>query len=290
MLVNKKLVLFALFLLALFVFLQPRFVMQNALRGHVSGVSKVPSDYDLEYTSHKFISGNLELAGWYIPANNSKKVLVMAHGYSKPVGGKSIFLQEAKYFNDAGFDVFLFDFGGFGESEGDRTYLGVKEWQEIVDAYLFAENISETEDKQIGFYGVSMGGFASIVAAGKSGLGDFIVAAVPYRNLDSLMEKQLSNFKLPASIFMPGLKAVASREIGENYDQISAETEIKYIKIPIMIIGAKKDRVVAYEDSQTLFGLANEPKQYKDYNEGHLLLNNPEAKYREEVVGFLNSF
>ena len=94
-------------------------------------------------------SNNQKLAYWYFPVKNSKAVVILAHGFANP-GGKTQMVAHAEYLKKAGYTTIIPDLRSFGYSEGEKIYLGTREWQDLVDTYLLVKSFPENKDKKIG--------------------------------------------------------------------------------------------------------------------------------------------
>lgn len=92
------------------------------------------------------------LTGLYSPAvNHSKGVIVCGHPMHPLAKGYYLKSGHAGFLKSAGYDVFLFDFNGFGESDDvSLDFAG-----DILAAAKEASRISGK--KKVGYYGVSFG-------------------------------------------------------------------------------------------------------------------------------------
>jgi len=71
-----------------------------------------------------FSSDGLILKGWIIQKDKSLVTIIFCHGLGM---NKSDLLSLAKSIYDAGFNLFLFDFRGHGDSSGSTTSFGYLE-------------------------------------------------------------------------------------------------------------------------------------------------------------------
>ena len=88
---------------------------------------------DLNYEEVNFkTSDDVNLHGWYIPADSAQYTLIFCHGNA---GNISHRLESIKQFHDLGFNVFIFDYRGYGKSEGSiseqGSYLGCRSSVEL---------------------------------------------------------------------------------------------------------------------------------------------------------------
>ncbi len=169
----------------------------------------------------------------------------------------------------------MMDLRSVGDSDGNKMDLGIKEWQEIEEAYDYLKAQPENKGKKIGFYGISMGGSTAIITAGHTGKGDFVVAAVPFSSHDSQFVFELEKEGLPVPLALPLLQLTAMVEFG--------------IDVPIMIITARKDRDVSPNEGKILFDLANKPKNLWEADTEHDVFDEKPDEFKEKVLLFLES-
>jgi len=121
----------------------------------------------------KFTSKGITCSAWYIPANTDKYInsrgrpcIVMANGFggTKDTG----LLNFAEPLNKAGFDTFIFDYRGFGESGGSpRQNVSYKAQREDYQAAIrTVRNLPYVDRNRIVLWGTSYsGGHVITVAA-----------------------------------------------------------------------------------------------------------------------------
>ncbi|OGE31797.1 hypothetical protein A2631_01545 [Candidatus Daviesbacteria bacterium RIFCSPHIGHO2_01_FULL_44_29] len=232
---------------------------------------------------------NQKIAYWYFPNDKLKAVVILVHGYSVP-GGKSQMLGHAEYLQEAGYSTVLLDLRSFGESEGKKITLGVNEWKDVEAVFDCIKSLPENKDKKIGFLGVSMGAVTSILATGKTGKGDFVIASVPYANFQSMFYSQIKAAGLPSTIFYPFMKASALVELGKDYEKFTPLAVIKNIKTPILLISAQQDQDVNSQDAKVLYGLANQPKEYWEIDSHHDIFDEHPQEFKDKVLSFLQKY
>ncbi|MDP7476391.1 MAG: tRNA U-34 5-methylaminomethyl-2-thiouridine biosynthesis protein, partial [Candidatus Woesearchaeota archaeon] len=96
-----------------------------------------PESFKLKYEDVTFESSDgLKLKGWFIPSDKSNDTIIVMHGYptnKADVLPFSMFLLKK-------FNVFLFDFRSFGESEGSYTTAGYKEVKDLDGAVKYLKS------------------------------------------------------------------------------------------------------------------------------------------------------
>ncbi|NIQ90449.1 MAG: alpha/beta hydrolase, partial [Deltaproteobacteria bacterium] len=85
-------------------------------------IVQTPADYDLPFEDIWFTSSDsVRLHGWLIPAVPSKHMLVFCHGNA---GNISHRLDNVRLLNQRGISVFIFDYRGYGRSDGSISEKG----------------------------------------------------------------------------------------------------------------------------------------------------------------------
>lgn len=263
---------------------------RSSIDFHVAAGSATPSDFNLPAHKLSFKSKDgVGLTSWYIPAQNAKAVVILIHGYGRNGGGKSSMLSHAKYLHAAGYSTLLLDLRSFAESQGDKIWLGTKEWQDVEATYDLLKSFPENQGKKIGFLGVSMGGVTAINTAGKIKKGDFVIASAPYKSIFSAVKTQAVRETKLNSVFIPFLQLATLQELGREADQITPEKLISHIRVPIFLIRAEHDSEVDVNDAQALFEMAGEPKTFWSVPTGHDVYAEKTDEFEKRVVEFLDS-
>ncbi len=239
-----------------------------------------PESLNLKYENATFeTSDGLKLKGWLIPGNKSNDTIIVMHGYptnKADVLPFSMFLLEK-------FNVFLFDFRGFGESGGKYTTAGYKE---IKDFDAAADYLKGRRDsKNIGALGFSLG--ASVAIMGKNANIKAIVADSPYSNLNNMIEFMYKNFYFLKRPFVYLTRAYGKIFFSMDPKDISPEKAIKDINIPVLIIHGKKDNQIPVNEAYILRNANKKTELWILDNAAHgetYALNKEE--YEKRVLGF----
>src|SRR5512136_2668900 len=97
-----------------------------------------PEHYGLTAEAAEFRSGDgLTLRGWYIPAENSVKTIIVCSGAN---GSLDADVHVAPWLHEAGYNVLLFDWRGHGKSDGEVVTLGFNERYDLIAAVQFAKS------------------------------------------------------------------------------------------------------------------------------------------------------
>lgn len=154
-------------------------------------------------------------ANYYEAASSSddkgltKHCIVMAHGLA---GVKEMRLGAyAERFSEAGYDVLVFDYRHFGESEGQpRQILDIKkQHQDWISAVEFASKKSQVPIERIILWGSSLSGGHVMAVADKLPKVAAVIAQVPHVNgiASAMMSRFVDSIKLSTAGIIDCVKA-----------------------------------------------------------------------------------
>jgi len=239
-----------------------------------------PSDLGLKYEDISFKSTDgVKLSGWFIPNNKTKTAIIVMHGYP---ADKANLLGIAKFLAKD-FNVFLFDFRSFGQSEGRYTTAGCLEKNDLLGAIQYLEK--EKNLAKIGLYGFSMGGAVALMASHKNVKA--IVADSAYAELRHIvqhMHRIFFVFKYPLA-YLTKIYGLLFLKI--NIDDASPANNIKNLEVPILLIHAEKDSQIPASEAYLLHDANKKSELWIVGNADHGMSHsvNPE-KYEKRVAGF----
>jgi fermentation-respiration switch protein FrsA (DUF1100 family) len=201
-----------------------------------------PAAEGLAFEDVHFHSAGNELHGWYIPASGSQVVLWM-HGNAGNIADR---LDQAVQMKRAlGVSSFMFDYRGYGKSEGRPSEKGL--YQDAEAAFRWLTKTKGFEPRHIILYGQSLGSGVSVDLALDEGVN--AGGMVLERNFTSAADVARSiYFGLPVGLVM----SVKLDNIGRIGD----------VKMPILIIHGVSDTVIPFNMGKELFDAAPEPKTF----------------------------
>ena len=89
----------------------------------VRNLSATPTDWGLQYEDVTLKSTDgIHLHGWYIPHTGTDRVLLFFHGNA---GNMSHRWESVEIFHRLGLNVFIFDYRGYGQSDGKPSESGL---------------------------------------------------------------------------------------------------------------------------------------------------------------------
>lgn len=171
---------------------------------------------------------NTEINGLLFTAKNSKGLVLYNHGNADNLQRWG---RHAADFTKLGYDVFFYDYRGFGKSSGKFS-----EKEILNDAvFLFDVIVKEYPDKKVIIYGRSLGtGMATFIA--KNRKADALILETPYYNMADIGKSWLP--------FVPFEKILKYK--------FQTNEWIKDVKMPAAIFHGTSDFVVPYKSGLKL--------------------------------------
>ncbi|HOX55168.1 MAG: alpha/beta fold hydrolase [Candidatus Omnitrophica bacterium] len=257
---NYILKIIFIFLLGVFLFVF-FFLVRNTTNPR-RPVYSTPKDYGFDFRNVEFkTEDGLKLKGWLILNEQASPTIIICHGFGT---NRSDVLVLADFIERAGYNIFLFDFRGHGESQGWYTSFGYLEQKDLEAACEFLKQNQAIKSKAFGVLGVSMGGSIAIMTAAKSDDIKAVVADSPYIDLDtSIIRHARMLLKIPGDFF--GRLAIFSYRLRFFVDssKISPLKEIPKISPrAVMIISGAKDKRMPSFDAEKLYLNAGYPKEF----------------------------
>ncbi|HEY2149120.1 MAG TPA: alpha/beta hydrolase [Pirellulales bacterium] len=224
-----------------------------------------PSNLDFEDAQFAAADGT-RLNGWFLPCDHPRAVLLVAHGNGGNLTHRIDMLRELHRLRAA---VMIFDYRGYGRSEGSPNEAGILSDARGARAWL-AKRAGVTESRVV-LVGESLGtGVAVDLAAADGARGLILVSA-----FTSLPDAAASHYPwLPVRILMR--------------NRLDSLSKIGRYHGPLLAMHGDADRIVPFPLGRRLFDAANEPKRLvvargSDHNDP------PSDEFYKAVDQFLDS-
>lgn len=253
------------FIIALYFYLKQNKLLYRPYKK----IELTPSFFEIDFEEVFFYtSDNIKLNAWYIPSRTKTcKTLLFCHGNS---GNISHRLESIKIFHNLGLNVFIFDYRGYGKSEGYPTENGTYKDGEAAWHYLIKKKNCTPEN--IIIFGRSLGGAIAVELATKFNPGKVIVES-SFTSITDMAKKLIPLFSIS---FLIKNKYLSYKKINN-------------IKCSALIIHSKDDSLVPFEHGIKLFKKIKSQKQFLEiigsHNEGFLLSGD---KYIDGLQNFIS--
>lgn len=249
------------------------FMQPKLLYSPLHQVAYTPAELDLDFQEVSFPSTDgLRLNGWYIPAENAEFTLLFCHGN----GGNMMHrLDSIHIFHKLGLNCFIFDYRGYGNSQGKPTEQGT--YLDVRAAYKWLTQKKKTSPDSIIAFGRSLGGSIAAYLAGKVKVGALVV------------ESSFTSYVDIGRKFYPYMPVRWFASF--SYRTIDY---IRKVHSPLMLIYSRNDEVVPFEFGLQLYEAANEPKKFVEifgsHNDGFLISGEIYTKAWTEWLRFVKGY
>lgn len=245
-----------------------RYLERHSVYFPMREVAATPASLALPYEEIYFrTSDNKKLNGWFIPSTRDEITIIFCHGNGGNIGHR---LEKIQILHNLGVDIFIFDYRGYGKSEGRPSEIGL--YQDAVAAYDYLIKIHKVSKANIILYGESLGGAVAIDLAQKV-------------NAQALItEDVFTSLKDMVKVAYP---LVPHFMLSTRFDSIS---KIKKVTCPKLFIHSIDDEIVPFYLGERLYNAARPPKKFLKIRGGHntAFLDSKE-QFKEGIKSFLDS-
>lgn len=226
----------------------------------------------------------VKLHGWYFhnPSfkNKPKATLVFFHGNAENI---TTHFGSLYWLLDFNYDYFIFDYRGYGKSEGSPTQQGTFYDGKAAVRYIYERN----NNIPLIIFGQSIGGAVALSVAAN------LKNEIPYKLVvvDSTFHSYQAEARSVLSksfitwLFQPLAWVLIS-------DRYAPEDKIKEISPkPLLVVHGTSDKVVSFWLGEKVFQLAEEPKEFWKIENGQHIDSfwAHDLKYRKKFIEKLES-
>ena len=182
----------------------------------------------------------VKLDALFLPAKDARVTILLAHGNAGNLShrlDRTIFLQA-----HLGASVLLFDYRGYGRSEGAPDEEGT--YRDARAAYRWLTEVRGISPDRLVLFGESLGSAVALDLA----------VGHPCRAL--VLESPFTSVPDMAQVVLPFLPRAFVRT---QYDNIG---KIARLRVPLLVLHGDADEVVPFTQGRRLFEAAPEPKRF----------------------------
>ncbi|MFQ5865076.1 MAG: alpha/beta hydrolase [bacterium] len=199
-----------------------------------------------------------QLHGWFFPKDSALATFLWCHGNAGNITDR---LDNLAKLSKLPINVFIFDYRGYGRSEGSPNETGI--YLDAEAAYDYLISRKDVEPDKIILFGRSLGGAVALDLATKRACAGLILESTFTSAKD--MAKSAFGF-IPAHLI-----------IKSKFDSIE---KISKIQVPILFLHGTSDRTVPFKLGRRLHEAANNPKEFyqiqgADHNDTYIVGGQP---------------
>jgi fermentation-respiration switch protein FrsA (DUF1100 family) len=213
-----------------------------------SAPTRTPADAGLAYEDVTLRTDDgVELSAWWIPANEPAGAAIVCHGNAGNIAHR---IPLAAALREMGLDVLLFDYRGYGNSDGspseEGTYLDAEAaWDHVVSQRGVLPS-------RLVLFGESLGSGVAVELATRREIAGLVLEGA----FSSLPE-------LGARLY-PYLPVRLLARV--RYDNAA---KVGSLDRPLLMLHSPQDRVVPIELGRALYDAATDPKEFVETSGGH---------------------
>jgi hypothetical protein len=185
---------------------------------------------------------SVQLHGWFLRSPDSLGTILYFHGNAGNLSHRGEILRRLRA---TGFNVFIFDYRGYGRSEGSPDEEGV--YADGRAAVQYLKGLKGVDPQRLFFLGSSLGGAVAVDAA------------TTHPPAGIILESTFSSARDVAASAYPFLPAQFL--LRTRFD---SESKIRGLQVPLLFFHGTDDSVIPYRLGRKLFDAANSPKQFVD--------------------------
>ena len=233
----------------------PSFIMKDMIRLHVDFETHSPAEYGVEANEVGLTTEDgLRLASWEVKADAPKGIVIFLSGIHKP--SVTAFFGHAKMLADNGYSSLLIEMRSHGKSQGDKIYVGTKEYLDTKAGVAYIKGQKEYEGVPVIVFGVSMGGATAINSVGEIAEIDGLISVSAFSSWPDAFCDNMGNMGMPsfiAEIEKPFVKLYMGFEYGFGSLKINPLNEIKKLNgRPALLMHSTDDSQVPYKSFERL--------------------------------------
>ena len=243
------------------------YVFQSGMVYHPSRqIYQTPKALQLEYEDVYMQSVNgQQIHGWFIPAQQARATVLLSHGNAGNISDR---LETVRILNALSLNVLIYDYSGYGKSEGSPSEETT--YQNAYTAWSYLTLEREIPSDRIILMGRSLGGSVAAWLASRTDPAGLILESTFTSAVD--LAKEIYPF-LPVSLMMKFTYPTA------DY--------LRNSSAPLIVLHSRDDQLIPFHHGKELYDIAGSPKTFFEMDGAH---GNSHIETGREYVKALNEF
>jgi pimeloyl-ACP methyl ester carboxylesterase len=282
--------LFTGFLALFLFFLVATAIISGVLLYHILHPPNTSSDVDLSFllghpTAMSFpVPAGGERDGWFFPGRRGAPTIVVCHGYQSQ---RAEVLTLVTSLQEHQFNVFAFNFSGYGRSAGTTT-LGYQETRELRAALEALSKRGDVDPTHFGAWGSDMGAYVVLSAATSDPRIAALVVESVYDEPRQFVGIQVTRSGFGVLPLVLGTTKLAFL-LGNRNDRREKPLSARLGRlkdVPKLFVVARDNPELA-DSTRRLYELAPPPRQQSVQKTGYTTMSDEERRaYESQVVSF----
>jgi len=207
-----------------------------------------PADARLAYEDvWPVTSDGVKLHAWYVPADGAAGTVLFCHGNGGNVSDR---LDTILVHHQLGMNVLVFDYRGYGKSEGKPTEEGT--YRDAEAAWKYLVETRGTAPGRIIIHGRSLGGAVAAHLARDCTPAALVVESSFY----DITELGVEVFWWLPVRWLSRVEYKTAEYVGS-------------VRCPVMVIHSRTDGLIAFHHGEKIFAAAQEPKRFLEIHGKH---------------------
>lgn len=218
------------------------FLLNSLMYFPARAIEYTPREAGLAFDDVEILAGDgARLHGWWVPARGpSLGHVLLCHGNAGNVGDRVL---HAKLLAEAGLDVLLFDYRGYGRSSGAPDEEGTYRDSRAARAALLRQR--GVDARRVFYLGESLGGAVALALA----------LEAPPRGL--ILQSTFTSVRDLGRVHYPFIPGAL---VPDAYPSLR---RIRQLTVPLLVLHGDADDIVPLAQGKALFEAAPEPKQFR---------------------------
>jgi fermentation-respiration switch protein FrsA (DUF1100 family) len=202
----------------------------------------------LQYENIELLTEDgVRLHGWYVPAAQARGTVLFFHGNA---GNISHRLDSLRIFHNLKLSVFIFDYRGYGKSEGKPSEPGTQ--RDALAAWRFLTEERGVAPGKIILFGRSLGAAVAAWLATQKQPGVLIVESA----FTSVPDMAAEFYR-----WLPARRLVRFEYATRDY--------VAQVRCPVLVVHSPDDEIIPFRHGEAIFAVARVPKEMLRLRGGH---------------------
>jgi len=228
---------------------------------------------DSSRTQIAMVSQGKKIYGYFVRSDGTHSQVTVLYNHGRR-DNLQFYWDRVELLYKMGFNIFIYDYEGFGMSEGEPSESAI--YSDAQTALEYIRSRSDVDASKIAVYGFSLGCVAAINLAVSSVPLYVLVLEAPFASSTTLVQSG-TILDIPSSYVMKG--------------EYNNADKIKSVHIPLLIVHGENDTFVDInKNSQVIYDNANNPKVFirvPGANHSDIPQKMGEQMYLSTVSGFI---